>query len=428
MVQNSCLRFFLVSFFWVSVWGFATTDKWPSWRGLNHDGVAEAENLPTTFSSKENLLWRKALPGPGPSTPVIWDDWIFLSTADGEKNLRMIALNLKGEEQWSIAVGSENYSIRQGESNAAAPSPVTDGKLVWFLFGTGELVCLDTLGKEVWSQNLVEAYGKFNMYHGYASSPLLREGRLYLQMLHSDGQLVVALDAATGVELWKHNRQSDAKVESLHSYSSPIPLEVGADACLIIHGSDYVTGHSFSDGREVWRQGHLQNPEKYNDYYRLVATPVVGPGGLLVVPSAKNGPVLGLRPLGGKGLLDDQKKFHVWRMPDGTPDVPSPLIVEGLVYLCRENGILICLEADTGNEMYKERLHPGNHRASPLFADNKIYIAAGDGTVSVVKPGKTFEVLAKNALDERIAASPVVANNTLFIRTYSALYAFSLKK
>jgi outer membrane protein assembly factor BamB len=115
-------------------------------------------------------------------------------------------------------------------------------------------------------------------------------------------------------------------------------------------------------------------------------------------------------------------------MPDGTPDVPSPLIVEGLVYLCRENGILICLEADTGNEMYKERLHPGNHRASPLFADNKIYIAAGDGTVSVVKPGKTFEVLAKNALDERIAASPVVANNTLFIRTYSALYAFSLKK
>lgn len=416
----------VVSLWVLSVSGWSQTKNWPAWRGAQHNGIAQASNLPAEFSKDKNMLWRTALPGAAPSTPAVWGDRIYLSSADGEEGLLMMAFDLAGKEIWRKTVKGKNFSIRRGESNAAAPSPVTDGKHIWFLFGTGDFLCVNTDGMVIWHKNLVETYAKFNMYHGYASSPLLYNKVMYVQMLHTDGQWVVALDPQTGKELWKHVRDSDAKVESLHSYASPIPFEGDTKPVLVIHGSDYVTGHDFTNGKEIWRCGGLQNPERYNDYFRLVATPVAGEG-LLVVPSAKNGPVWGLRPKGASGRLDNKDAFHAWKMKDNTPDVPSAIIADGLVYLCRENGIFMCLDAKTGKLHYKERLHAGNHRGSPVLADNKIYVPAGDGTVSVVKVGEAFEVLAKNALEERIAASPVIFQNTLLIRTYKALYAFGSK-
>lgn len=403
---------------------WAGNETWPAWRGPSHDGIAKAKNLPANLEDGKHIQWRVALPGAAPSTPVIWKDRIYLSSAEGEEGLLIMAFDTQGKELWRKDVAGKNYAIRRGESNAVASSPVTDGKHIWFLFGTGTLLCVDTNGETQWQEDLFEKYPKFNMYHGYASSPLLRDGRLYLQMLHTDGQLVVALNAATGKEIWQHTRKTDAQVESLHSYASPVPFEKGSQPVLIVHGSDVVTGHDFTDGSEVWRCGGLQNPEKYNNYFRLVATPVVSDD-LVVVPSAKNGPVWGLRPAGLTGDLQTQAKAQAWKLPDNTPDVPSPLVADGLVYLCRENGILICLDAKTGEMVYQERLHSGNHRASPVLADGKIYIPAGDGTLSVVKPGRKFEVLAKNPLGERIAASPAVANDTLYIRTFEALYAIA---
>jgi len=412
---------------WISASvSWANTETWPAWRGGEHNGIAQAENLPADLEDGKHILWRVELPGAAPSTPVIWKDRIYLSSAEGENGLLIMALDTQGKEIWRHSVAGKNYAIRRGESNAVASSPVTDGEHVWFLFGTGTLVCVDKSGKTKWQLELFDAYPKFNMYHGYASSPLLRDGRLYLQMLHTDAQLVVALEAATGKEVWKHTRETKAEVESLHSYASPIPFEKGEEPMLVVHGSDVVTGHRFSDGSEVWRCGGLQNPDRYNNYFRLVATPVVSDG-LLVVPSAKNGPVWGLLPAGKTGDLQTQKQAQAWKLPDNTPDVPSPLVADGLVYLCRENGILLCLDAKTGETIYTERVHSGNHRASPVLADGKIYIPAGDGTLSVIKPGRKFEVLAKNSLGERTAASPAVANNTLYIRTFEALYAIGTK-
>jgi outer membrane protein assembly factor BamB len=176
-----------------------------------------------------------------------------------------------------------------------------------------------------------------------------------------------------------------------------------------------------TDGQEIWRCGGLNPKGRYNNTLRFIASPVAA-ADLIVVPSAKNGPVLGLRP-DGQGDVTNVAAVHWWTHPQNTPDVPSPLIQGGLVYLCRENGNLIVLDAKTGEEYYEHRTHSDRYRASPLYADGKIYLTSRDGTITVVKAGKEFEVLATNTMGENITASPVIANGTLYLRTFDALYA-----
>jgi outer membrane protein assembly factor BamB len=239
--------------------------------------------------------------------------------------------------------------------------------------------------------------------------------------------LLVGLDALTGKEVWKHERESDAKNECEHSYASPILYRDDKHAYLISHGCDYVTAHSLKDGSEIFRCGGLNGTTKYNQTLRFVATPVAAEG-LLVVPSAKNGPVLGLS-VDAHGNITDSQAGHVWRREENTPDVPSPLIHEGLVYLCRESGILICLDAKTGKELYMEskEIHRQRHRASPVYGDGKIYCVARDGVTTVVKAGPKFELLATNDIGEAVSASPVISGGRIYLRTYDALYAIGKK-
>ena len=175
------------------------------------------------------------------------------------------------------------------------------------------------------------------------------------------------------------------------------------------------------DGGEIWRCGGLNLKDRYNPSLRFVASPVAVPG-LIVVPSAKNGPVLGLKP-NAKGDITSTDEGHLWRLDDNTPDVPSPLIHDGLVYLCRENGVLICIDAQTGEEIYQQRTHNNRHRASPVYADGKVYLTSRDGLVTVVKAGRKFEILAQNNINETIASSPAISNGTIYLRSYQALYA-----
>ena len=186
-----------------------------------------------------------------------------------------------------------------------------------------------------------------------------------------------------------------------------------------------MTAHSLKDGTEIFRAGGLNPEGKYNMTLRFVASPVAAEG-LVVVPSAKNGPVLGLS-VDAKGDITKSAEGHVWRRDDNTPDVPSPLVHDGLVYLCRENGILICLDAKTGEQLYYERTHSQRHRASPVYADGKIYLTARDGMVTVVKAGRKFEVLASNETGEAISASPVISGGRIYLRTYDSLIAIGKK-
>ena len=399
-------------------------ENWPQWRGPNGDGTSPEKGLPTTWSRTENVAWQLPLPGPAGATPVVWKDRIFLTSATGDRagvDVVLICASTSGKKLWTRKLGGGNEIIRRGEGNSASPSPMTDGKYVWAFIGTGELACFDFEGDLVWNTNLQERYGEYDHWHGMSSTPVLHGDTLYQMCLRMEKPYLVALDKYTGKQRWKRERKSNAEHESRHSYASPILYRDDEQTLLLVHGADYLTAHRLEDGAEVWRCGSLNPRENYHRTLRFVASPVCVPG-LVVAPSAKKGPVVGVRP-DGKG--DVTESHRLWRRPRDTTDVPTPAIHDGLIYLLRENGFLICVEAKTGKEIYFERLHPraGIHRASPVVADGNVYCVARNGTVRVVRAGRKFEVLATNSMGEITTSTPVVSGGRLYLRTSKALYA-----
>jgi outer membrane protein assembly factor BamB len=409
----------------------AHAENWPQWRGPRYDGVSGETGLPTKWSETENIAWKLPLPDKAGATPAVWGDRIFLTTPDG-KDQFVWCVSTSGQPLWKTKVADGAHNLAEG--NTASPSPSTDGKHVWAFFGTGDLVCLDIDGKIVWKTNIEDRYGKFKLGYGMHMTPVLFGDRLYLQLIHSGGAWVIALNKETGEQVWKVERKSDGRDECEHSYASPTiwaPLPAtpagggnkdGRDAYLVTHGNDYAIGHSLADGHELWRVGDLNPKDHYNNTLRFVASPVASPD-LIVIPSAKNHGVVGLKP-DAKGYIGaGQNEYQQWRTDKNTPDVPSPLVQDGLVYLCRESGVLLCLDAKTGQELYSERVHGFRHRASPVWADGYVYLTAADGTVSVVKAGRKYELVAKNKIDDQTLASPAVSGGRIYLRGFGALYA-----
>ncbi len=395
-------------------------ENWPNWRGPGRDGTSSETELPQKWSKTENVIWRTPLPGPAASTPIVWDNRIFLTSAEGD-DLVLICVSTDGKILWKQVVATGNKNAKGDEANLAAPSPSTDGKYVFTFFGSGDLAAYDFTGKQIWKTDLQTSYGKFDLNFVMSSSPLLDGDRLYLQLIHTGAQLVMALDKSTGKEIWKQERRTDARDECLHSYTSPYLYREGKREFLLIHGADYITAHQLKDGTELWRAGSFNPKERYNPNFRFVASPVAT-AGLIVVPTAKNGPVIGLNPDAQSDTTNSMQK-RVWTLERGSPDVPSPLINQGIVYLNRENGALIALDAKTGNQIYQERAYEQRHRASPVYGDGKIYLTARDGTVTVVKAGRNYEVLSKNEIGEQISASPAISNGRIYLRSFDALYA-----
>ncbi len=340
--------------------------------------------------------------------------------AQTEKQISLLCVSTAGENLW-IAKVADSRAKGTNEKTLASPSPSTDGKRVYTMTGDGEVVAFDFAGKEVWRFNAQERYGRFRLGFGYHTTPVLHDRRLYLQLIHSGGAWVVAIDAASGRELWKVERPSDGTNECEHAYTSPSIWSKASDAQLITHGNDYAIGHRLIDGKELWRVAELNPKERYSRTLRFVASPVVSEG-LIVIPSAKGRGVVGLKP-GASGIILPGNKSEQWRLTRGTPDVVSPLIYGREVYLNRENGSIACLDAATGKQQYEERAHAQTYRASPVAADGKIYVTARDGTVSVLKAGPKFEVLSKNKIADSLTASPALANGHIYLRGIKALYS-----
>lgn len=408
-------------------------ENWPQWRGPKNNGISNETNTPTKWSKTENVAWRLPMPGPAGATPVVWDKRIFLTSVDKSSgDLLLLCVGTDGKEKWRQVMASGNKDVRGDEGNSASNSPSTDGAHVWAMMANGVIGCWradDDKGQEVWKFNLQDRYGKFNIQFGMTSSPVLDGDQLYLQLIHGDGNaktreaVVVCLDKKTGKELWKRDRPSDAIAENEHSYASPVIYEEGTTRFLLTHGADFIVAHDLKDGRELWRCGNLNVKTKYDPTLRFVASPVVSKG-IIVVPTAKGAPVIALKP-DGKGDITENAALHLWKYAK-TPDVPSPLIHDGLIYLMQD-GPFHVLEEKSGEQVYLKRVSGEKYRASPVYADGKVYLTARTGVVTVIKAGRDYEVLAENDLGEPISASPAIANGTLYLRSFEALWAIKSK-
>lgn len=420
----------MVLCFSLLAWGAATAvshaDDWPQWRGGDFRSVSNEADLPVEFNKEKNLKWRLEMPGSAGSSPVIAGENVFVTTVDGDE-MFLICVGIDGKQKWKRKFDGRNQDSRDA-ANSASASPSTDGEHVWAMMGNGALACYTIGGELVWKKDLQEVYGEFDIQFGMSSTPLLDKGHLYLALIHGNmrdgtttsvGQ-VICLDAKTGKEKWMQLRKTDAVSENKHSYASPTIYRSGDIEMLVTHGADYAIGHSLEDGKELWRQGGFNlKGDSYNPFLRLVASPVCGDG-IIILPTAKKGPVVAVDPSSVSGNSPVVK----WRMPRGTPDVATPLIYQGVVYLAGERGELTCVNAETGEEFCRERVFADKHRSTPVGADGKIYVVDRVGTVFVLKAGKQVEILAKNQLGEETTASPAIANGKIFIRTFDALYCF----
>jgi outer membrane protein assembly factor BamB len=412
--------------------------NWPHWRGPDFNGSSPETNLPDDFSTTHNVKWVAPLPGPSASTPVIWDDHVFVSSTDlRTKTLRAIALDRRtGRELWNHEAG-QGFGYNDN-SNFASPSPVTDGTAVYFLYGTGDLVAFDFSGRQLWSRNLQKDYGQFAYQWTYGASPTLFAGRLYIQVLQRDVPVhgrgckdgpcesyLLALDPKTGAEQWRHVRPSDAPQESKEAYSTPIPCAHKGRAEILITGGDCITGHDPRTGEELWRWG-TWNTARIS-HWRLVPSPVASETVALAC-APKGSPVFAVK-LGGQGKLDDSG--IAWNSADHrevSSDVATPLYYRGRFYVLNgEKRILSRVDPATGRADWSGELGTrAKIEASPTGADGKIFIEDFRGTVFIVAAGPEFKLLRTipmgDADDDRLRSTIAVARGNLFIRTNGKLY------
>lgn len=394
-----------------------SAENWPQWRGPYLNGTSAEKNLPLRWSAEENVTWKLAMPSWSGSTPIIWGDKIFLNVAEGDDLYLWCVDRNKGAMIWKKRLGGGNTKMRK--QNMSSPSPVTDGKNVYVMTGTGSLKNFDFNGNELWARDIQKDYGQFGLNWGYASSPLLFEDSLFVQVLHGmktdDPSYLLRIERKTGKTLWKVERPTEAIRESPDSYTTPALLRYGKTVEIVITGGDCVTGHDPATGKELWRANGL-NPEN-NPFYRIVASPVVYEG--VIYAPTRVRPLLAIKA-GGRGNITESHKL--WAFQNG-PDVPTPVVDSKYFYVVDDKGVMWCLNAKTGEAIWgPQRVKPGTYSSSPVLADDKLYVTNEDGLTTVVKAGPKFEVLAENNLNDYCLSSPAISDGQIFIRTAQYLY------
>lgn len=386
----------------VSLTSVALAENWPQFRGPAGNGHAEAVGVPTTWSESENVRWKAPVAGLGWSSPVVWNGQVWLTTAiDAEGSLRAVCYDRdSGQLLHDTEVFKHDDLGRIASKNThASPTPVIDGRNVFVHFGAHGTACLTLDGQIVWTVQL-----EYDHRHGPGSSPVVWNDLVIVPCDAPDAQFLVALDKRTGQERWRVEQKEE------QAYSTPIVVRIGKQDQVIASRGNGVIAHDPSDGRELWRvsyQGHSVAPR-----------PVVEGDKVYVCTGYWNPTLLGIK-LGGSG---DVTSSHVaFSAKRGVPLISSPLVTGGRVYMTTDLGILTCLDAATGKEVWRERLS-GNYAASPTLADGKIYLFSEEGNGTVITPGDTFQAVATNTLDGRILASPAFADGAIYVRTDTHLY------
>ncbi|MEC7907266.1 MAG: PQQ-binding-like beta-propeller repeat protein [Verrucomicrobiota bacterium] len=338
----------------------------------------------------------------------------------GDELLILCLSRDSGSELWRAQIDQGNELKRK--QNNSSPSPVSDGKHVWAATGNGVVAAYTIDGRKLWQKDLQDLYGEFGLNWGFASSPLLYKGLLVFGVVRGQNTeapgYVVAFDGATGEEIWKVDRPTDAPYESKDAYTTPIPVKVDGKTQIVVSGGAYVTSHDPSSGKEIWRSGGL-NPENSRNY-RIIASPVAAKG-IVYAPSRKT-PLLAIKA-DGKG--DVTESHLVWKMEDRAgPDVPTPISDGTYFYVLNDFGQISCFNAETGANIWgPEETGIGRVSSSPLLAEGKLYLVSETAEVAVVQAGPKYKLLGVSSLDGSYTlSSPAAAGDQIFIRTGEHLY------
>jgi outer membrane protein assembly factor BamB len=419
----------------------ASAENWPGWRGPLGRGVTPETGLPTTWSMTSTLAWRAALLGAGVSSPAVWGDLVFVTSqrgagerrtgnhpslvqgadaaASGERTLagRASAADpvtfVVSALRWSDGSSAWTYDVRpQGalaavhdKHNLATPSPVTDGQVLVAWFGTGQVVALDLAGKPLWSKHL-GADSVFDIQWGHASSPAIHGDTVLLLCYQPSAAYLLALDKRTGAVRWKAERE-----RGVISYSTPIVIPTAQGETVIVNSSTGLEAFSLTTGASLW---HVREDSRFP-----IPVPALVDGVIYTTRGYRSGPYWAIRP-GGSG--DVTATHTAWRIPTGAPYVSSVVVYDGLMYSAGDAGIISCLDIETGERVWQERV-TGAFSASPVAGDGKVYFVSESGETVVFRAGRTAEVLARNRLDAHFVASPAVSRGRIFLRSDDAVFA-----
>jgi outer membrane protein assembly factor BamB len=413
--MSATTRILLCAAISLAVSNLASAENWTRFRGPNGQGISTEKNLPITWSADDKVAWKASIPGKGWSSPIVYQDKVFLTTATEEGvSCRIICVNRKdGSIAWNTEVHRQKPGPMRRQNSYATPTPVTDGERVYSVFYDGTVAAVDFSGKPVWKSQEV----KFFSLHGLGASPMLAHGQLIMPYDGSSREesrvgwkepwknaVILSLDAASGSVKWKGKRG-----ESRVGHVTPILLGDGKQ--FVSAGGDRVQGHDAQTGERVW--------SIYSQGEGVTPSPVVGDG-LIYTSSGFEAPTIRAIRLGGKG---DITKTHIaWEQKKGVPALASPLYVAPYLYTISRDNILHCIEASTGKIVWLERL-TGVHSASPVFADGKIYVLSEDGVTLVLSPGPKYEEVARNSLGETCLASMAVSQGNFYIRSATNLYS-----
>jgi outer membrane protein assembly factor BamB len=413
----------------------AATDEaaekyWPQWRGPYATGVSRTADPPVEWSETKNIRWKVEIPGRGSGTPVIWGDRIFVLSAvpavdngvasheprGGSARVPhkfvVMALDRKtGKTIWERV--ARQHTPHEGShpqwSTWASSSAMTDGERVYAFFDSFGLYAYDLDGKLLWEKDLGDK--KMRMEFGEGQTPVLHGNRIVVQWDHQAGSFITALDKMTGAEVWRVNRQE------IDSWGTPLVVDVAGKPQVIATAMNKVYGYDLETGKIVWEgPGLTMNP---------IPSAVYEDGIAILMSGFRGNQLRAIRLADARGDITTTNA-QVWSLAQDTPYVPSPLLYDGIVYFLKSNsGILSAYDAKTGKPHYALQRLDGvpNVFASPVGAKGRVYFPGQEGTTLVIKHGPSYEVLAKNVLDDGFNASPALVDNEIYLRGFKNLYS-----
>ena len=376
-------------------------ENWPNWRGPKGDGTSTETNLPLKWDSVTNVLWKVPVPGIGHASPIVWGDRLFTVTASTETQEKQLLCydSKNGKLLWQTTVLKAPLERKHNDNSFASGTPATDGTLVYVAFLDGENVVVaayDFTGKQIWMQRP----GTYSSPHGFSCSPVIYKDKIIVNCDSKGDAFLAALSRTDGHTLWKTKLDKPA-----HSFGTPIVREIGGRVQLLYCGNKEVSSYNPEDGSRYW---FVSGPSE-----DFSSSPVYNEQtGLVLISSGWPQRIqLAIKPDGN----GDVSATHVaWRATDGAYYVPSPVTVENYLITTMTNGIVNCIEAASGKIFWKESL--GKQYASAVLVNGLVYLPNDEGVITVIKPGTTFDPLAKNSIGEKMFASPAISDGKIYLR------------